>query len=123
LIEFDYNFNKGIIEILVSLLISTLLLILPSILFYRILIGKIPVSKNYQGFDFYYGLVLILGATSFSIFIDTWIWDYFTNPPEWLLPLLLGIIWTYGIHKILKRFVFDFNKKENEKNNKNELQL
>ena len=115
--DFEDIFKKGIWNGLgLSVFLSLSLLSLPSVIFYRLLIGKIPLNTNYQGVDFYIIFIVLLGGISFVI-LDSWFSDFLRNPPKWILPISLVIILFYGIHKILKRFIFEFKKDDGEKEN------
>jgi len=107
-------FDNGIWNgLFILLILSLMFLSLPSVLLYRILIGKIPINTNNMGYDYYIVFILML-VLLILFYTERWIGNIFRNPPEWLLPVLVVIILVYGIHKILKHFVFEFKKEESD---------
>jgi hypothetical protein len=81
-----------------------------------------PVITDHSGIDISpskpsFVLLLMSGAMLVLLILfytERWIGNIFRNPPEWLLPVLVVIILVYGIHKILKHFVFEFKKEESD---------
>jgi|LakMenEpi03Aug12_release.lakeMendotaPanAssembly.Ray.scaffolds.fasta_scaffold98819_5 MFS family permease len=116
--DYEDIFKEGIWNGLGMLFVGSLIILsLPSVLFYRVLIGKIPINPNNMGMDYYIGFILIVVMISFFM-LSPWIGNFFNNPPHWLLPMLVVIILSYVVHKLLKRFVFEFKKEESENDEK-----
>ena len=104
-------FEEGIWNgIGVSIMFSITLLSLPSVIFYRVLIGRIPVDNN---IGFYYLFILMLGTFSFGVLIRRF-GEYISNPPKEIIFLVEIIILVYLIHKIMKQFIFNFKKGEDQ---------
>jgi hypothetical protein len=95
-----------------SLLFSSILFSLPSVIFYRLLIGRIKVGDG-ESSGFYYVWISILGIIILTV-LTRRLGGYLSNPPRELIILYELIILLYIIHKILKRFVFDFKKEEEQ---------
>ncbi len=93
-----------------SVFLTLLLCSLPSVIFYRLLIGRIKVGDNWT----YYLWILFLGLIIFTV-LQNRLGEYLFNPPRELIFLFELVILVYIIHKILKRFVFDFEEEKEEK--------
>jgi hypothetical protein len=98
---------------------SSLVLFLPSVLFYRVLIGKIPIDLGTNLGDYYFLFVFLLGILSFFM-LEQWIKIYLINPLEEILPVLVVIILIYVVHKLFKRFVFELKTITFEEDNDKE---
>ena len=108
---FRCNFQGGIWRgIFGSLLFSSILFSLPSVIFYRLLIGRIKVGESS---GFYYVWISILGMIILTV-LTRRLGGYLSNPPRELIILYELIILLYILHKILKRFVFDFKEEEKQ---------
>ena len=108
-------FQEGIGDGFVRLIIVPLgLLFVPSVLFYRILIGKILVNTDgYVHFFIFFLMYFIL----FMMFTPS-VNNYLINPPSWLYQLSFFIILGYGLNKLLKHFVFKIEDEESENDEK-----
>lgn len=101
--------NGRVIQITLSLTILSL----PPVLFYRLLIGRIPVTPHNDSLPGYVLFVFLQVVVSFILLIN-WFDDYFFNPPKWVVPILGVLILIYGIHKISRRIIFKFMMEEDE---------
>jgi hypothetical protein len=108
-------FQEGIGDGFIRLIIVPLgFLFVPSVLFYRILIGKILVNTDgYVQFFFFFFMYFIL----FMMFTPS-VNNYLINPPSWLYQLSFFIILGYGLNKLLKHFVFKIEDEESENDKK-----
>jgi hypothetical protein len=97
------------------------MLFVPSVLFYRFLIGRVSVYKGFWGglvFDIgWYGIFLILSiilVTSLLIIIFEQYLYYYILLKTYIIIVLIPV--GYIVHKISKQFIFDFKKERYRKN-------